>query len=590
MPNQVRVGVGVTGAKGASSELDRLRDKFTALQKQGAKGLAIGAGVAATSAGLSLIGNALGGVTGFMAHSVQAASDLNETLSKSKVVFGSAAAGVEAFGESAATSLGLSKQAAIEAAASFGNVFKGLGFAADQSAKMSENLVKLAGDLASFNNIDPTEALEKLRSGLAGEAEPLRSVGVFLTEAQVKAKAMQLGLADAHGELSEGAKILARYHLILDQTGTAQGDFARTSDGLANSQRIANAEYENAQAILGQKLLPVQLAFTRALIGSTDAFDGLLAGVHDLTHLTDKEDPAVWSAKIVGQFGKLNVEGGNAARMLEHVGREAATSGGPVQNFGGAIAEAGAALADISRPGEFAATLIHKIGSAAYAADLGVQTLADTIEHDLFGKAITAGNEAQLKDNIKDLEKQRSETHKGSLKWLELTGQLAEARQALFDLHFEMAKEKGPDAVLAFLRETRAGLAKTDKKTRALIDSLIALYAQLDKAPGALAAAGAALGSLVVPHHAPLPHRAAGGPVSAGQGYLVNENTPNSEVFVPSQNGTIVPHGGMGGLTVNVNVTAPRSGSARDFGQAVGDAVASVLREQSARLPVGATA
>jgi hypothetical protein len=131
---------------------------------------------------------------------------------------------------------------------------------------MSKNLVALASDLASFNNLDPTDVLEKLRAGLAGEAEPLRSVGVFLNEAKVKAKAMELGLADAHGEISDGAKITARYNLILQETTTAQGDFARTADGLANSQRSANAQLEDAQAALGQKLLPAQLEVTKSQI------------------------------------------------------------------------------------------------------------------------------------------------------------------------------------------------------------------------------------------------------------------------------------------------------------------------------------
>lgn len=257
----------------ASGALDKLRTKLDQVGGTGAAATFTGM-VAAK--GLDFIADAAYGagqaVGGFIQDSISAASDLNESMSKSSVVFGAQADQVSKWGDTAADSFGLSKRAAIEAAASFGNVFKGLNFTADESAKMSERLVALAGDLASFNNIDPTEALDKLRSGLAGEAEPLRSVGVFLTEAQVKAKAMQLGLVDAHGEMSEGAKIIARYNLILEQTKTAQGDFARTSDELANSQRKANAELEDLQAELGERMLPVQKAVTHAQI---DFFEGL---------------------------------------------------------------------------------------------------------------------------------------------------------------------------------------------------------------------------------------------------------------------------------------------------------------------------
>lgn len=270
MPNNVRIGTQVTGVGKSSSDLDNLKDKFVKLRAEGSKGFAIGAGAAATTAGLNAIGGAAdaaaSAVVGFAMDSIKAASDLNESTSKSKVIFGDAAKAVDDFAEHADKGLGLSKQAALEAAASFGNLFLGTGQTAGKAAELSKSMVTLAGDLASFNNLDPTETLEKLRSGLTGEAEPLRSVGVFLNEAKVKAKGMELGLADAHGEMSEGAKVMARYQIILDETKTAQGDFARTSDGLANSQRIANAELVNAEAVIGQKLLPVQLAFTRFMI------------------------------------------------------------------------------------------------------------------------------------------------------------------------------------------------------------------------------------------------------------------------------------------------------------------------------------
>ena len=270
--NNVTFGVQAKGVGKASNDINKLRDSFTKLKSQGAKGFAIGAGFTAATKGLELVGDAAGMAADFIGDSIDAARDLSETLSKSSVVFGDAADEVEAFGDTAAESMGMSKQAAIEAAATFGNLFVGVGESKQKAAELSQSVVKLAGDLASFNNIDPTEALEKLRSGLSGEAEPLRSVGVFLTEAKVKAKAMELGLVDANGELSEGSKILARYQLILDETKTAQGDFARTSEELANSQRTANAKLIDAQAQLGESFEPIALGVTEAQIAVVDWF------------------------------------------------------------------------------------------------------------------------------------------------------------------------------------------------------------------------------------------------------------------------------------------------------------------------------
>jgi hypothetical protein len=189
----------------------------------------------------------------------QSASDLAESTSKATVVFGQAVDEVLEFGETSASSIGLSEQAALEATGTFGNLFVALGTTKDQAADLAPEVVTLAGDLASFNNLGVDETLEKLRSGLVGEIEPLRSLGISFDAAAVEAKAMELGLVGANGAISEGAKLQARWALILEQSGTAQGDFARTSEGLANQQRILTAEFQNGVATLGQALLPALL-------------------------------------------------------------------------------------------------------------------------------------------------------------------------------------------------------------------------------------------------------------------------------------------------------------------------------------------
>jgi phage-related protein len=222
-------------------------------------GMAVGLGVA------NIAADAAGKVVGFMADSVSAASDLNETLSKTGVVFGENSAAVLAWSETAATALGQSKAEALGAASTFGNLFVSMGMATGPSADMSMGLVKLAGDLASFNNIDPGVALEKLRAGMLGQAEPMQALGVNMTAASVTAKALEMGLAGTADALTPAMLAQARYAIILEQTKTAQGDFAKTSDGLANQQRIMDAQWKDLSATVGQALLPVVLAFTSAL-------------------------------------------------------------------------------------------------------------------------------------------------------------------------------------------------------------------------------------------------------------------------------------------------------------------------------------
>ena len=245
-------------------------------------GMAVGMGVA------NIVMDAAGRVTQFMADSVGAASDLNETVSKTGVVFGENSAAVLAWSETAATALGQSKQGALDAASTFGNLFVSMGMATGPSADMSMNLVKLAGDLASFNNIDPAVALEKLRAGMLGQAEPMQALGVNMTAASVTAKALEMGLAATADALTPAMLAQARYAIILDQTKTAQGDFTKTSEGLANQQRIADAQWKDLSATVGQALLPVQLALVSTLNDLTQRVLPPLAAF-----ITDKVVPAM---------------------------------------------------------------------------------------------------------------------------------------------------------------------------------------------------------------------------------------------------------------------------------------------------------
>lgn len=192
-----------------------------------------------------------------LASTIGPASDLNETVSKIGVVFGDASDGVLDFAQNSATSLGMSNNEALGAIGTYGNLFRAMGIGVDTSADMSTSLVGLAADLASFNNQDPNVVLDKLRAGLSGETEPLKSLGVNLSAASIEAKAMEMGLAKVGQELTPAAKAQASYALIMEQTTLAQGDFARTSDGVANQQRIIAAQAENLKAKFGKALLPM---------------------------------------------------------------------------------------------------------------------------------------------------------------------------------------------------------------------------------------------------------------------------------------------------------------------------------------------
>lgn len=206
-----------------------------------------------------LAGAALaGGMLAFGKSAISAASDVNESMSKVQVVFGDSSDSVIAWSKTAATAMGQSQGQALEAVGTYGNLLKAFGLTGDQATTMSKSMVGLATDLASFNNTSVDEALQALQSGLTGETEPLKKFGVAINDVRLKDEAVRLGLiATTKDALSPAAKAQASYSLIMHDTTLAQGDFARTSDGLANKQKILSAQFADVSAKIGAVLLPI---------------------------------------------------------------------------------------------------------------------------------------------------------------------------------------------------------------------------------------------------------------------------------------------------------------------------------------------
>ncbi len=191
------------------------------------------------------------------AKSIQTASAVTEAQNRVRVVFGESGRAIRHWAATSGAAMGQSERAALQVAGTFGQMFRSLDIGEQQAAQMSLRMIQLASDLASFSDIPVEDALQKIRSGLAGEIEPLRSVGVFLNEARVRDEAYRTGIAKTGEELTEQQKVLARYSLILRLTSLAHGDFTRTSDEMQNSVRQLLAELENEATALGKDLIPI---------------------------------------------------------------------------------------------------------------------------------------------------------------------------------------------------------------------------------------------------------------------------------------------------------------------------------------------
>lgn len=259
----VQVGVGYIDIRpdmsGFGRDLKRDMSRDIALAGD-AGGRSLGASLlGGFKASLGTIGVGLGAaaVVNFTKDAVAAASNLNEVTAKSAQVFRESSAEINAWAEAGAKDFGLSHRAALEAASGFGNMFAQLGIGLDSASAMSQSLVELAADLASFSNADITEVLIAQAAGFRGEYDSLQRFLPLINAATVEQKALELTGKKTNKELTAQEKALAVNALMFEGIGDAAGDFDRTSDSLANRTRTLNAELENASAKIGKQLTPV---------------------------------------------------------------------------------------------------------------------------------------------------------------------------------------------------------------------------------------------------------------------------------------------------------------------------------------------
>jgi hypothetical protein len=276
--------------KGAQGSFDKLGANFAKVGKNIAKvtaGIGIGLGVAVASQ---------------IKPAIDAASDLSEGINAVNVSFGDAAEGVLKLGENAARGLGLSKTELFGIATQFSSFANTIAGEGGNIVQVVDDISTRGADFASVFNLDVSDALAKFQSGLAGSSEPLRAYGIDLSAASVEAHALEKGIYDGVGAMTESEKVQARYSLLMEQTDKVTGDFANTSDGLANQQRILKAELENTRAEIGEKFMPILNDIQGYILNTViPAFMEFWDGLVDKDGVAQEQIAAIKEAFI--QFG-----------------------------------------------------------------------------------------------------------------------------------------------------------------------------------------------------------------------------------------------------------------------------------------------
>lgn len=249
-------------------------------------GAVVGATVALGGLGMSCIG---------------LASDLTEVQNVVDTTFGDNASKINEWVKSADTSFGLAELQAKQFTGTLGAMLKSMGLTGEQVLSMSESMVGLAGDFASFYNLKPEEAFEKIRAGISGETEPLKQLGINMSAANLNAFALSQGLDKTYDSMTQAEQATLRYNYLMSVSKDAQGDFAKTSDSFANQMRIASLNIKSLGADIGNILLPVAQEAMKS-------FNGIAEKLREALSNTETQESIKKLATMIGELlaGALN--------------------------------------------------------------------------------------------------------------------------------------------------------------------------------------------------------------------------------------------------------------------------------------------
>ena len=331
---------------------------------------------------------------------VEAASNLQEVQNVVDTTFGEDASKINAWAKDAASNFGLTETQAKKFTSTLGAMAKSAGLAGPEIVTMSTDLAGLAADMASFYNLDFDTAFQKIRSGISGQTMPLKELGINMSEAALNAFALQQGLTKTFSQMSQGEQIMLRYQYLMQATADAQGDFARTSDGFANSMRLLETNIESLKTKLGEVLLPV----VSEVVGAINEMVGLLTQNPNRTIMDDFADIDLQTSTKMAEIEGTATKANDLIRILEQINAFTITDKGEAVYLGDLAG--GVNSLQNSKPRLWKG-LIDTLDDANFSDELNATT-AKNIEDVANGanelKITAYSNWDKLKASVKDFE------------------------------------------------------------------------------------------------------------------------------------------------------------------------------------------
>ena len=410
--------------------------------------------------------------------SFKTATDMAELESAFDVTFGNSSDSMREFAKDTADALGRSRREIQESSVAFASLFN-KALAPGKANALTKEFAVLTQDLASFKNLSNEVAQQKLFSGLTGEAEPLRAVGVFINAAAVEAKAFELGLEKVNGKFTDQQKIVARARLIQEQLADANGDVARTYDSTANQLKRAEARFDDLQIVIGTKLLPVLTPMIEKIADGFEWFAQLDSGMQSNIIVTAAVVAGM--GPLLGLLGKIITVGPSVLLVFTKITAGLASMGvatsvalGPITLIVGAVAAAVVAYKSFSpilkshKEAREALNETLKNSQQVRAQDKAT-TLEGARAHLAAAKAVREELKARLEADEALLKKQAKSFGKaGALRTSPLAGIGV------------LLQKKGAGA----LAETGKAVAATREELAKTSDTIVDLEAHLDSLGG----------------------------------------------------------------------------------------------------------
>ncbi len=300
---------------------------------------------------------------------IELGSDLAEVQNVVDVTFGKASEEINKFAKNAITQFGLSETSAKRYSSTMGAMLKSMGISSDAVLDMSKNLTGLSADMASFYNLSSDEAFAKIRSGISGETEPLKQLGINMSVANLEAYALSQGINKSYNSMTQAEQATLRYNYLLSVTKDAQGDFARTSDSWANQTRILAESFNSVKASIGQGLINV---FTPVIRIINKFISRLAVAAQTFQSFTEK----IFGKSGSSSAGGLPSELSDAADETSDMSSSMADTAKSAQKAKGALAgfdklNNRSSSSDSSSGGAYASALENSVDTDSFADKTG---------------------------------------------------------------------------------------------------------------------------------------------------------------------------------------------------------------------------